>query len=71
MSRRQDDWFRPAVMARARRAIRPRMTQAALAKKVGVIRGSIARLEGGTRRPSVRLLKKIAAVLGIDVTEMM
>ncbi len=52
--------------ARARRD----MTQAALAKKVGVHQVTIARLETGARRPSMRLLHRLAKALGVPVTEL-
>ncbi len=50
---------------------RKRMTQAALAKKVGVHQVTIARLETGVRRPSMDLLQKLAKVLRVKVAELL
>ncbi len=47
------------------------MTQAALAKKVGVHQVTIARLETGVRRPSMDLLQKLAKVLRVKVAELL
>jgi transcriptional regulator with XRE-family HTH domain len=57
------------VLSRARR--RAKLTQAALAKKVGVHQVTIARLETGERRPSVRLLQRLAKTLRVPVGELL
>ena len=44
------------------------MTQEQLAKKVGISRTMITEIENGNADPSVRVAKKIAAVLGFDWT---
>ena len=44
------------------------VTQAALAKKVGVSQVALCNIESGKRRPSVDVAKKIAAVLGFEWT---
>ncbi len=53
--------------ARKRRS----MTQAALAKKVGVHQVTIARLETGERRPSMDLLQRLAKTLKAKVSELL
>ncbi len=50
---------------------RKRMTQAALAKKVGVHQVTIARVETGTRRPSMDLLQRLAKTLKTKVSELL
>jgi transcriptional regulator with XRE-family HTH domain len=57
------------VLSKARRRVH--LTQAALAKKVRVHQVTIARLETGERRPSMRLLQKLAKALGVPVTELL
>ncbi len=47
------------------------MTQAALAKKVGVHQVTIARVETGTRRPSMDLLQRLANTLKTKVSELL
>jgi transcriptional regulator with XRE-family HTH domain len=42
-----------------------------LAGKVGVHQVTIARLESGTRRPSMALLQRLAKVLGVPLTELL
>jgi len=44
------------------------MTQEQLAKKAGISRTMITEIENGNADPSVRVAKKIAAVLGFDWT---
>ena len=44
------------------------MTQEQLAKKVGISRTMITEIENGNANPSVKVAKKIAAVLGFDWT---
>jgi DNA-binding XRE family transcriptional regulator len=63
------DWWRAAALKKAR--ARKNMTQAALAKKVGVHQVTIARLESGIRRPSMRLLHRLARALEVDVAALL
>lgn len=44
------------------------LTQEKLANEVGASRQMIGLIENGTAKPSVKLSKKIAAVLGFDWT---
>ena len=44
------------------------MTQEQLAKKVGISRTMITEIENGNADPSVRVAKKIAAVMGFHWT---
>lgn len=44
------------------------MTQVELAKKAGVAQNTISQLETGERRPSVKVAKRIAGVLGFEWT---
>lgn len=46
------------------------MTQAALAKRVGISRVNIARYESGARRPSPAVAERIAKALGMDIETM-
>ncbi len=48
-----------------------KLTQAALAKKVGVHRVTIARLESGDRRPSMDLLQRIAKAFKMKVGDLL
>lgn len=63
------DWWRGDVLSKARR--RAKLTQAALAERVGVHQVTIARLETGARRPSMRLLQRIATVLRVPLTKLL
>ena len=45
------------------------MTQAELAKRVGVKRSTVTMWENGHSKPTVATAKKIAEVLGFDWTE--
>lgn len=47
------------------------LTQAALAKKVGVHQVTIARIESGARHPSMTLLQRIARALGVPLAELL
>ncbi len=47
------------------------MTQAALAKKVGVHQVTIARLETGVRRPSMDLLQRLSKTLKVKVSKLL
>jgi transcriptional regulator with XRE-family HTH domain len=48
-----------------------RITQRQLADQVGVKPSHIAYIEGGQRRPSIALLKRIAEVLGLNSRELL
>ncbi len=50
---------------------RRKLTQAALAKKVGVHQVTIARLETGVRRPSADLLQRLAKVLKVKMEDLL
>jgi transcriptional regulator with XRE-family HTH domain len=50
---------------------RRKLTQGALAKKIGVHQVTIARLESGTRRPSMAMLQRLAKALGVPVTALL
>lgn len=63
------DWWRGRVLKKARE--RRKLTQAALAEKVGVHQVTIARLETGARRPSMALLQRLAKALRVPVTELL
>jgi transcriptional regulator with XRE-family HTH domain len=62
-------WWKGAVLKRAR--MRRKLTQAKLAKKVGVHVITISRLERGDRQPSMALLHRLALALGVPVTELL
>ncbi len=67
MARRE--WWRGTVLKKARE--RRKLTQAALAKKVGVHQVTIARLETGVRRPSADLLRRLAKVLKLKMEDLL
>ena len=43
------------------------LTQKALANKTGMSQADISKLENGTRNPSIKLLKKLATGLGMEL----
>lgn len=47
-----------------------KMSQAELARRCGVTQAAISKYEDGKREPSLAMLKKIAAVLGVSVDEL-
>jgi transcriptional regulator with XRE-family HTH domain len=57
------------VLQKARH--RRKLTQDALAKKVGVHQVTIARLESGSRQPSMDLLQKLAKVLKVKARDLL
>ena len=63
------DWWRGAMLKKAR--ARKKITQAALAKRVGVHQVTIARLETGERQPSMDLLQRLAKALKVKVGELL
>ncbi len=50
---------------------RRKLTQAELAKRVGVHQVTIARLETGVRRPSADLLQRLAKVLKVKMEDLL
>ena len=48
--------------------LKRKLSQAALAKKIGTKQSAIARLESGSYNPSIKLLTKIAHATGTQVT---
>lgn len=62
-------WWRGKVLQKARH--RRKLTQDALAKKVGVHQVTIARLESGSRQPSMDLLQKLAKVLKVKARDLL
>jgi transcriptional regulator with XRE-family HTH domain len=63
------DWWRGTVLKKVRQ--RRKLTQAVLAKRVGVHQVTIARLESGTRRPSMAMLQRLSKALGVPVTALL
>jgi DNA-binding XRE family transcriptional regulator len=49
----------------------PKLTQATLAKKVGVHKITISRIERGDRQPSMDLLQRIAKSLKVTIKELL
>ncbi len=48
-----------------------KLTQTALAERVGVRQGTVARIETGERNPSMDLLQRLAKVLEVTVEELL
>jgi transcriptional regulator with XRE-family HTH domain len=48
-----------------------KLTQAALAKKLGVHRVYVAQIEGGTKLPSLAVLQRLAKVLKVKVQDLL
>ena len=46
------------------------LTQAELGKQSGLAQGTIAQIEGGTRKGSVNVLMKIANILRLDIDDL-
>ncbi len=63
------DWWKGSVLKKARE--RRKLTQAALAKRVGVHQVTIARIETGERRPSIDLLQRLAKTLKVKVGDLL
>jgi DNA-binding XRE family transcriptional regulator len=57
------------VLQKARH--RRKLTQTALAEKVGVHKITISRLERGDRQPSMELLHRLAKVLKVKVSDLL
>ena len=51
--------------------MRRQLTQQALADKVGIHRVYLARLEAGTRTPSLRTLKRLAKALKVTMADLL
>ncbi len=51
--------------------LKKNLTQAALAKKAGVTRGYLARLEMGRHDPPLSRLRKLAKALGVPLAELL
>jgi len=66
MAKRLCDGANPVAEWRKYRGL----TQAKLAEAVGVSQAAIAGIERGKRDPSVRLLRKIAVLLGVDMDDL-
>jgi len=66
MVKRLCDGANPVVEWRKHRG----MTQAKLGEAVGVTQASIAGIEKGKRDPSVKLLRKLADALGVDMDDL-
>ena len=47
-----------------------KLTQATLAEQVGVSQAAIAGIESSKKDPSLSLMKKIAATLGVDIDDL-
>jgi XRE family transcriptional regulator, aerobic/anaerobic benzoate catabolism transcriptional regulator len=47
------------------------MTQEVLAKKAGISRGYLARVETGRHEPTLTTLRKLAKALGVPVTQLL
>ena len=47
------------------------MAQEALAKKAGISRGYLARVETGRHEPTLTMLRKLAKALGVPVTALL
>lgn len=62
------DMTSPLAEYRARQD--PPMRAAQLAKKLGISRSFLARLESGDRKPSIELVKRISDELGIAPAEL-
>ena len=48
-----------------------RMTQEALAKKVGIHRVYLAQIEASSKTPSLHTLERLAKALGVKVTDLL
>jgi transcriptional regulator with XRE-family HTH domain len=62
-------WWRGKVLKQAR--LRRTLTQVELADRIGVHKITISRLERGDRQPSMRMLQRLAKVLGVPVTALL
>ncbi len=51
--------------------LKRRLTQQALADKVGIHRVYLAQLEGGTKTPSLRTLQRLAKALRVNVAALL
>lgn len=61
-----------AVAARIRELRTHRgLTQAELARRMGITEGNVSRLETGGRAPSLRTIARVAAALGVEPAELL
>ncbi len=61
-------WWKGVVLRKARE--RKKLTQVALAKRIGVHRVTVTRLESGSRKPSMDMLQRLAKALKVTVAEL-
>ena len=47
------------------------LSQAQLAKKLGVSQGYISQIETGEKEPTLRLLRQMATELGVSITQLL
>jgi transcriptional regulator with XRE-family HTH domain len=62
---------RLAIRLKALRKARNNMTQEELAKRAGLTRGYVARLETGRHDPALSTLEKLAKALRVKVAELL
>jgi transcriptional regulator with XRE-family HTH domain len=62
-------WWKGRVLQKARQ--RRKLTQDALAKRVGVHQVTIARLESGSRQPSMDMLHRLAKELKVKLKDLL
>ncbi len=62
-------WWRGEVLKKAWE--KRGLTQARLAEKVGVHQVTIARIETGSRNPSMDLLQRIATVIKVNLPDLL
>ena len=63
------EWWRGSLLKKARQ--KRKLTQQALADKVGIRQETIARLETGKRQPSMDLLYRLAKALKVKVGDLL
>lgn len=62
------EWWNGRMLQHARH--RRKLTQAALAKRIGAHQVTIARLESGSRKPSMVMLHRLAKALKVTLAEL-
>ena len=62
-------WWDGHVLKKVRQ--RRKLTQEALAKRMGVYQVTIARLESGSRQPSMDMLQRLAKALKVTVKDLL
>jgi len=63
------EWWNGRMLQQARH--RRNLTQAALAKRIDVHQVTIARLESGSRKPSMDMLHRLAKVLKVKARDLL